>query len=135
LVIEPHPVFSRLPKYRRGYSHLKEEALDRTMWRARFRRGYGPVVRQTTKWINLLPLLRHNLWYVWVQIPGFSSDNKNWSMTESQLHFSGCGFSMFKKYLMKMPWNNAWKSLPLLTTGAIYIAYIIKVNSQTTITE
>ena len=36
-------------KDRRGYSHLKEEALDRTMWRARFGRGFGPVVRQTTK--------------------------------------------------------------------------------------
>ena len=33
---------------RRGYSHLKEEALDRTMWRARFGRGFGPVVRQNT---------------------------------------------------------------------------------------
>jgi hypothetical protein len=36
-------------KERRGYSHLKEEAFDRTMWRARFKRGFGPVVRQTTK--------------------------------------------------------------------------------------
>jgi hypothetical protein len=36
-------------KERRGYSNLKEEALDRTMWRARFGRGVGPVVRQTTK--------------------------------------------------------------------------------------
>ena len=36
-------------KERRGYSHLKEEALDRTMWRARFGEGFGPVVRQTTK--------------------------------------------------------------------------------------
>ena len=36
-------------KERRGYSHLKEEALDRTMWRARFGRGFGPVVRQTAK--------------------------------------------------------------------------------------
>jgi chorismate mutase len=36
-------------KERRGYSHLKEEALDRTMWRARFGKGFGPVVRQTTK--------------------------------------------------------------------------------------
>ena len=36
-------------KERREYSHLKEEALDRTMWRARFGRGCGPVVRQTTK--------------------------------------------------------------------------------------
>jgi hypothetical protein len=29
---------------------LKEKALDRTMWRARFGIGFGPVVRQTTKW-------------------------------------------------------------------------------------
>ena len=36
-------------KERRGYSHLKEEALDRTKWRACFGRGFGPVVRQTTK--------------------------------------------------------------------------------------
>jgi len=36
-------------KERRGYSHLKEEALDRSMWRARFGRGFGPVVRPTTK--------------------------------------------------------------------------------------
>jgi hypothetical protein len=36
-------------KERRGYSHLKEGALDRTMWRAGFGRGFGPVVRQTTK--------------------------------------------------------------------------------------
>ena len=36
-------------KERSGYSHLIEEALDRTMWRARFGRGFGPVVRQTTK--------------------------------------------------------------------------------------
>jgi len=27
-------------KERRGYSHLKEEALDRTMWRAGFGRGF-----------------------------------------------------------------------------------------------
>ena len=30
-------------KYRRGYCQLKEEALDRTMWRNRFARGFGPV--------------------------------------------------------------------------------------------
>jgi hypothetical protein len=35
-------------KERTGYSHLKEEALDRTIWRARFGRGFGPFVRQTT---------------------------------------------------------------------------------------
>ena len=36
-------------KERRGYSHLKEEAVDRTIWRARFGRGFGPVVRQNTE--------------------------------------------------------------------------------------
>jgi hypothetical protein len=36
-------------KERRGYPYLKEEALDRTMWIARFGRGFGPVVGQTTK--------------------------------------------------------------------------------------
>ena len=36
-------------KDRRGYSHLKEEALDRPIWRAGFGRGFGPVVRQTAK--------------------------------------------------------------------------------------
>ena len=30
-------------KERRGYCQLKEEALDRNMWRNRFGRGYGPV--------------------------------------------------------------------------------------------
>jgi hypothetical protein len=36
-------------KERRGYSHLKEEALDRTVWRARFGSSFGPVVRQTAE--------------------------------------------------------------------------------------
>ena len=41
-------------KGRRRYSHLKEEALDRTMWRNRFRGGFGPVVRQTAKCMNVV---------------------------------------------------------------------------------
>jgi len=36
-------------KESRGYSHLKKEALNCTMWRARFGKGFRPVVRQTTK--------------------------------------------------------------------------------------
>ena len=36
-------------KDRRGYSDLKEEALDRTMWRNRFRGGFGRVVRKNTE--------------------------------------------------------------------------------------
>ena len=33
-------------KDRRGYSYLKEEALDRTVWRNHFGRSFEPVVRQ-----------------------------------------------------------------------------------------
>jgi hypothetical protein len=33
----------------RGYCHLKEETLNRTMWRNPFGRGIGPVIRQTAE--------------------------------------------------------------------------------------
>jgi len=67
-------------KESRGYSHLKEEALDRTMWRARFGRGFGPVVRQTTNWMNWHMLtdtdrydwqLAHadRYWQIWLTTP------------------------------------------------------------------
>jgi hypothetical protein len=36
-------------KDRRGYCHLKGEALDRPMWRNRFGGGFEPVVRQITE--------------------------------------------------------------------------------------
>jgi len=49
-------------KDRRGYSHLKEEALDRTMWRNRFGGGFGPVVRQNNEWI-------YKYMYIYIYIP------------------------------------------------------------------
>jgi len=45
-------------KDRRGYCHVKEEPLDRTMWRNHFGVGFGPVVRQNTEWMNI-----HVPWY------------------------------------------------------------------------
>ena len=36
-------------KETREYWKLKEEALDRTLWRTRFEGGSGVVVRQTTE--------------------------------------------------------------------------------------
>jgi hypothetical protein len=36
-------------KEKRKYSKLKEEALERTLWRTGFGKVYGPVVRQTTE--------------------------------------------------------------------------------------
>jgi hypothetical protein len=41
-----YTIYIKHLKDRRGYSHLKEEALDRTVWRNRFGGGIGPVVRQ-----------------------------------------------------------------------------------------
>jgi hypothetical protein len=38
-----------LKKEKKVYWKLKEEALDRILWRSFFRGGYGPVVRQTTE--------------------------------------------------------------------------------------
>jgi hypothetical protein len=38
---------------KREETHLKEEALDRTMWRSPFGRGFGPVAKHTTKLMNL----------------------------------------------------------------------------------
>ena len=40
-------------KDRGVYFQLKEDAIDLTMWRAGFGRGFGPVVRETTKWMNI----------------------------------------------------------------------------------
>jgi hypothetical protein len=40
-------------KERRRYSHLMKENLDRSKCRARFGRGFIPVVRQTIKWMSL----------------------------------------------------------------------------------
>ena len=34
---------------RRGFCHLKEEALDCTMWRNRFGGGFRPVIRQNNE--------------------------------------------------------------------------------------
>ena len=36
-------------KDRTGYSHLREEALDRTTWRNCFGGGFEPVIRQNTE--------------------------------------------------------------------------------------
>jgi hypothetical protein len=39
-------------KEKRRYWRLKEEALDRSLWRTRFVKGYRPVIRQTTDRMN-----------------------------------------------------------------------------------
>jgi hypothetical protein len=44
-------------KKTRGYSHLKEEVLDCTIWTAGFGRSFGPVVRQTAEWMDEFTLV------------------------------------------------------------------------------
>ena len=46
----------------RGYWKLNEVALDLTLWRNGFGKGYGPIVRRTTEWmtIDAIP----GCWYV-----------------------------------------------------------------------
>jgi hypothetical protein len=71
---------------------LKEDALDLTMWRARFGRGFGPVVRQTTKWMNPY---REN--YVYRKLPCV------WIMTGLLFFFGN--------------WNTNLKSIVLRLSG------------------
>ena len=61
-------------KDRRGYSHLKEGALDRTMWRNRFGGGFGPVVRQNIEWMNewILNLRAGMMSLVWLLVTGWA---------------------------------------------------------------
>jgi hypothetical protein len=51
-------------KEKRRYCKFKEEALDRTVWRTRFGKGYGPVVRQSTAGLKCkqASFLRVGLW-------------------------------------------------------------------------
>jgi hypothetical protein len=39
-------------KEMRGYWSLKDDALDRTLWKPLFGRGYGIVLRQIAEWMN-----------------------------------------------------------------------------------
>jgi hypothetical protein len=70
-------------KEKRGYSHLKEEALDRTMWRARFGRDFGPVVRQTAEWVReIINTLKHEF-----HVHGKDKFSTNLSGNTKPLHF------------------------------------------------
>jgi hypothetical protein len=58
---------------------LKEEALDRTLWRTRFGRDSGPVVRQSTKWMYGMEQVT-GPWCERVEpSPAFAHEVKNWT--------------------------------------------------------
>ena len=95
-------------KERKGYLQLKEEALDRSMWRARFGRGFGPVVRQTTKWLNSSPL------WCYVTIFRFPHNQSDWYSPVS----SSITFQNFLGIFLPTFWR--------VQVWAPYISYAIK---------
>jgi hypothetical protein len=49
-------------KETRGYWKLKEDALDSTLWGPGVGINYGPVVRQTTEWMNVVMIINFFFW-------------------------------------------------------------------------
>jgi len=97
-------------KDRRGYSHLKEEALDRTVWRHRFGGGFGPVVRQNSEWMNeSLPLTIHEC-TVSTCCGQYPAEERNTSKRPLALYF--CVQLVFSVQISCM-WRGRKKSLYL----------------------
>ena len=82
-------------KDRRGYCRLKEEALDRAMWRNRFGRGFGPVVWQITDYDDQCGLLPYGGGFcrVFVSLSPWSDENLShniqniWDMGKNQTRY------------------------------------------------
>jgi len=83
-------------KDRRWYSHLKEEALDRSMWRHSFGGGFGPVVRQNTEWMRRQFL--HKMWPNPVSLPFFIVSR----ISHSSLTLLFCNTSSFLTRAVKL---------------------------------
>jgi hypothetical protein len=93
-------------KERRGYCKLKKEALDRTLWRTCFGRGYGPLVRHVKGLMNpilmsfkLLPLRQTRSQYVsvpWVKriSGGFNKCDQDHIWQDSQIVYTFCSSIM-----------------------------------------
>jgi hypothetical protein len=66
------------------------------MWRARFGRGFGPVVRQTAKWIIIIIIIitLRNLEFMW-------------------LLYSGAGCGRVLKYCMEITVRNMWNIIAI----------------------
>jgi hypothetical protein len=84
---------------KRRYWKLKEEALDRTLWRTRFGRGYGPVVRQTAEWnvvsaLDLSDLQNVSPFYCNPLSPISTSYSQHWET----LHFSNGRFEIARQH-------------------------------------
>jgi hypothetical protein len=82
---------------------LKEETLDRTLWKTRFGRVYGPVVRQKNEWIIEVRSSRRNSKtdILWVDICGFpQSKPQGISQNATSNHDKTASFNNPSSYLV-----------------------------------
>jgi hypothetical protein len=91
----------------RGFSHLKEEALDRTMWRARFGRDFGPVVRQTAKRMN------------WV--------DTRWQQYSTRLHTNSTQNTVNGKYITI---KKNWKCGPCPVFASCTLSFALQLRKK-----
>ena len=59
----------------REYWKLKEKALDRTLWRTRFGRGYGPVIRQIAERMINIDFYVLNQLLFYAKVKAFHTSN------------------------------------------------------------
>jgi hypothetical protein len=81
------------PTEKRGHLKLKEEALDRTLWRTPFGKGYGPVVWQTTEWMQELLLAQKKRLGMSCQTMkrnSLSSIRKSWEINQVRRGQASC---------------------------------------------
>jgi len=129
---------------RRGYSHLREEDLDRTMWRHRFGGGFGPVVRQNIEWMNESLRLCRPVWGPWL----YNDRGRNLCNCKQALIYRICCVSLrllnvcvyvIRALLIQMKRRSWWSShlllfsmgqYPLVDQGVLIIEFSLS-NSDT----
>jgi len=59
-LLRHHPCFCSIRKEKNGYWKLQQEALNGSLWRIRFGRGYGRIIRQTCFVLIASPAVKIN---------------------------------------------------------------------------
>ena len=99
-----------------GCWKLYKEALDRTPWRTRFGRGYGPVIRQTMRWW---------LWWWYDKV----SVIDNYQTSHCYLYRALYCVRTWQLLsvccqLLEIFWQNPLNSLQTVPSGAWYMRYL-----------
>jgi hypothetical protein len=111
-------------KEKRRYWKLKEEALHRTLWRTRFGRGYGPVVRQTTEWMNYYYYLTSFLTSLnKISVHGLSDAYEYVSWKPS--YINSRYFCSKPRYSFDILWSAFWCSSRICPWAALILIYLL----------